>query len=412
MGNPHLTRGMPSARERYNPLLCPITKSHDKSFAASGLVSCVELGAEDASRADKNFLFDYCATALEQGVHIINIADTLGIFSTEETYNLIQFLRKIPRFAAEQALLSVHCHNDLGLACANTLAAISAGCSQIEVSVLGAGERAGNASLEEVCANLEFHTHYNARTNVCLHKLHEPLKITACASSSVSLMKPLAGWNSMSHASGIHQQGLRRNADTYTHPMAKKIGFAQERIVLSKHSGKAGIALFAIRYCATPLDKNACGALLNEIKNTSTAPDRTTGITEFLCLLYEKKLLKTNAAAPLVCVCFNSSYNFNPVEQHIHVSAKIERFHTPDTQQSISGKGHTVKDAVLAADAFLTDAAIEITTVSINGFGKNIRLYAEITVNSNRVFAIERQGGSPEQLLFLCCLDAINATSI
>ncbi len=124
---------------------------------------------------------------------MVNIADTLGLYSPEETGNLIAFLReKIPPLAQGQGILSIHCHNDLGLACANTLSGILAGCAQAEVSVLGLGERAGNAALEEVAANLEARPElYRAATGLKSEKLPALLHLAAEASgTSFSPMNP------------------------------------------------------------------------------------------------------------------------------------------------------------------------------------------------------------------------------
>jgi 2-isopropylmalate synthase len=190
------------------------------SFAA-GLAPLVELGAEDAFRADRDFLLEYCRAALEAGAHTVNIADTLGAASPGSIRDLVEFLCfHIPGFnpgAKENgAVLSIHCHNDLALACANTLAALEAGCGQAEVSVGGIGERAGNAALEEVAANIGLRSQ---ETGLCTKLRPEQFPkllglAAASAGGAFSLMKPLWGWNTRSHGSGIHQQGLSRNTAT------------------------------------------------------------------------------------------------------------------------------------------------------------------------------------------------------
>jgi 2-isopropylmalate synthase len=369
----------------------------DSVSYGAGLVPWVELGAEDATRADPEFLIDYCETALEAGAHTVNIADTLGLAAPEEMQALIELLiRRIPRFAETAgsggrppAVLSVHCHNDLGLACANTLAAIKAGCGQAELSVSGIGERAGNAALEEAAANLAARPElYRAHTGIRPEKLGALISLAAeMAATCGSLMKPLSGWNTRAHSSGIHQQGLARNTETYSLPVMETWSAAPERIVLSRHSGQAGVALFARRYCGITLDEETIAKIVSRIKDSR---EETTGLTEFLCILSDIGKLPPEFPDPLVYTNF----------EEIRIYGE-------------SGEAETVLKTVRK----LTGFELRLGKLGVNGCGERLRLYVELAVprgssedpwSLKETYCIERIGKTPALLLFQCCLDAVN----
>ncbi|AEF85124.1 2-isopropylmalate synthase (Alpha-isopropylmalatesynthase) (Alpha-IPM synthetase) [Treponema primitia ZAS-2] len=418
------------------------------SFAA-GLCSRVELGAEDATRADRSFLQEYCEAAFDAGADVVNIADTLGLFSPEETGNLIAFLcENIPSLAQGQCILSIHCHNDLGLACANTLAGILAGCGQAEVSALGLGERAGNAALEEVAANLEARPDlYRAVTGLKPERLPALLRLTAEASgTSLSPMKPLSGWNTRAHGSGIHQQGLSRDAETYSLPLLNRWNTAPERIVLTRHSGQAGVQLFAQRYCGLAPDEAALSRICAHLKDVNLKyinsfirgsgaageGNSSLEITEFLCLLADMKLLPPSYAGPLVCLAFSETITEArlPVQSSADTHSKsIQPDEVKPSQVRVSGtaavyggqtlefagEGANETEAVLGAVRKLTKAEPRLRT-TVTGYGERLRLYAEINVRDlsgeERLFAMERTGSSQGLLLFQCCLDAVNALGV
>jgi 2-isopropylmalate synthase len=382
------------------------------SFAA-GLASDVELGGEDASRADPAFLLDYCAAAVTAGASRVNIADTVGAMTPEKFYELVDFLFKgIPQFSSGKAVLSVHCHNDLGLACANTLAAIKAGCGQIEVSVSGIGERAGNAALEEVYANLEAHPdEYAAYTGIEAEKIGGLVSLTAEASGAAFLIKPLAGWNTRAHSSGIHQQGLSRDGETYTLGVLERINLVPERIVLSRHSGQAGVQLFAKRYCGLDLDEDALSRIASLIK----APGRgSTGITEFLCMLAGLEKPAAGVPPPLVCVSFSAAHRLSVNETgetpFVRAAALVAPFRSAEKSREAAAEAESESAAVLELAAAFSGIRLALKKLRINGCGNRIRLYAEISA-AGKLYALERSGASSGMLLFQCCLDVINAQS-
>lgn len=399
---------------------------------AKGFAPLVELGAEDSGRADRGFLREYCEAAAAAGADVVNVSDTLGVLAPEELAALVRFLRKkVPAFAAGYsaadnspaaadypgACLSVHCHNDLGLACANTLAAVRAGCGQIEVSVLGIGERAGNAALEEVAANLDARPGlYRAVTGLSPEKIAALLPLAMkVAGAGVSPMKPLAGWNVRAHGSGIHQQGLSRSPAAYRPPLLERWAITPERIVLSRHSGQAGVRIFARRYCGIDLDDETLAAVTAEIK---AAPGTATGITEFLRILARLEKLPVGFPRPLVCVSFTETQERAMGRTKFKVVASVSSGECPPEKTlNICGEGEDEPAAVLQAlkaTAYLFgrdnsgNLNFAIRRTETSACGNRVRLYAETGFNG-KIYGIERTGVSAGYLLFACGLDVINA---
>jgi 2-isopropylmalate synthase len=199
----------------------------------------VEFSAEDASRTDIDFLCSAVLTAAEAGAQIINLPDTVG-YSTPEEYGEI-FRRVREHLSAyPNIVLSAHCHNDLGLAVANSLAAIGAGARQVECTINGIGERAGNASLEEIAVALHVRqSRYGATTKLALDKIYMTSRLlTTITGVSVPPNKAVVGANAFAHEAGIHQDGILKNPLTYEIILPEKVGVPARRLVLGKHSGR------------------------------------------------------------------------------------------------------------------------------------------------------------------------------
>src|SRR5579863_5514337 len=200
----------------------------------------VEFSAEDASRSDIDFLCAAALTAAEAGAQIINLPDTVG-YSTPEEYSEIFRHVRGHLVAYPNVALSAHCHNDLGLAVANSLAAIGAGARQVECTINGIGERAGNASLEEIAVALHVRqSRYGASTNVALDKIYSTSRLlTSITGVSVPPNKAVVGANAFAHEAGIHQDGILKNPLTYEIISPEKVGVPARRLILGKHSGRS-----------------------------------------------------------------------------------------------------------------------------------------------------------------------------
>jgi len=199
----------------------------------------VEYSAEDAARTEPDFLAEVVERAVAAGATTINIPDTVGYALPNQFGALIAHLRKTVR-GIERVTLSVHCHNDLGLAVANTLAALEAGARQVECTVNGIGERAGNCSLEEVVMAVRTRSdHFGLTTSVCSQELVAASRIVSEATGFlVQRNKAVVGENAFAHEAGIHQHGMLQHAQTYEIMRPEDVGFPSTRLVLGKHSGR------------------------------------------------------------------------------------------------------------------------------------------------------------------------------
>jgi 2-isopropylmalate synthase len=199
----------------------------------------VEFSAEDASRTDIDYLCQVVLAAVESGAAIINLPDTVG-YSTPDDY--AEMFRKVrARLGAHpDVVLSAHCHDDLGLALPNSLAAIDAGVRQIECTINGIGERAGNASLEELAVALHVRQdRYGVTTNLVLEKLYPTSRMLSTITGiSVPPNKAVVGANAFAHEAGIHQDGILKNPLTYEIIVPEKVGVPARKLVLGKHSGR------------------------------------------------------------------------------------------------------------------------------------------------------------------------------
>ncbi len=206
---------------------------------AASLAPEVEFSAEDASRSDWDFLCKVYGAVLAAGAATINIPDTVGYASPEEFGAMVAYVMKNTP-GIEKAVVSVHCHNDLGLAVANSLAAVRAGASQIECTINGLGERAGNASLEEVAMALKTRTEYfGCDTNLDTRRIYRTSRlVSAVTGAPVQINKAVVGQNAFAHEAGIHQHGVMANALTYEIMSPESIGVPRKNMVLGKHSGR------------------------------------------------------------------------------------------------------------------------------------------------------------------------------
>ena len=210
---------------------------HAKSF-----VEDVEFYAEDAGRTDNEFLARVCEAVVAAGATVLNIPDTTGYCLPEEYGAKIKYLKENVK-GIEQATLSCHCHNDLGLATANSIAGVINGARQIECTINGIGERAGNTSLEEVVMIMRQHPTLDLDTNINSKLLYDTSRLV---SESMGMMvqpnKAIVGANAFAHSSGIHQDGVIKNRETYEIIDPHDVGVTESAIVLTARSGRAALA--------------------------------------------------------------------------------------------------------------------------------------------------------------------------
>ncbi|HTJ28892.1 MAG TPA: 2-isopropylmalate synthase [Acidobacteriaceae bacterium] len=211
---------------------------------ARRLVDDVEFSPEDATRSDRDFLVELVRVAVEAGARTINMPDTVGYTTPEEYGQMFREVReRIPEIDRDNVILSSHCHDDLGLAVANSLAAIQAGARQVECTINGIGERAGNAALEEIAAALFVRSdRYGVTTSIKLDKLVPTSQtLGQLITFSPSPNKAIVGANAFAHESGIHQHGMLANPLCYEIMTPASVGASSTNLVLGKHSGRAAL---------------------------------------------------------------------------------------------------------------------------------------------------------------------------
>jgi 2-isopropylmalate synthase len=206
---------------------------------ARGLVEDVEFSPEDASRTELEFLAQVVEAVIEAGATTVNIPDTVGYTVPDEFAELFRYLRKNVR-GIDNIRLSVHCHNDLGMAVANSLTAVVAGARQIECTINGIGERAGNCSLEEVVMALKTReAFFNLDTRINTTRLYPTSRMLAnIVGMPVPRNKAVVGENAFAHESGIHQHGMLKHHSTYEIMRPQDVGLSRSALVLGKHSGR------------------------------------------------------------------------------------------------------------------------------------------------------------------------------
>ncbi len=242
---------------------------------AKKLCSDVEFSAEDALRSDRDFVRRVFEAVIAAGASTVNAPDTVGYATPDEIGAFIRYLKENTA-GIEKAALSAHIHNDLGMATAGTLAAVLAGADQVECTVNGIGERAGNAALEEIVMALRVrHDYWNADTGVDSAQIYPTSRlISRITGVKVPLNKAIVGKNAFAHEAGIHQHGVLANPATYEIMLPESVGWRRKSMVLGKHSGKSAIKM-----------------RLDEMGMTVSAGELDRIFTEFKALADKKKIV-------------------------------------------------------------------------------------------------------------------------
>ena len=216
-----------------------VQKAIESVQRAKGFCEDVEFSPEDAARTELDFLCEVVEKAISAGATTVNIPDTVGYATPSQYFNVIRHLKKnVPNI--DQAIISTHCHNDLGLAVANTLAGLEAGARQVECTLNGLGERAGNAALEEIVMALRTRQdYYNLTTGINTRKLCAASRLVSSITGMiVQRNKAIVGQNAFAHEAGIHQHGMLQERTTYEIMRPEDVGFTGSNLVLGKHSGR------------------------------------------------------------------------------------------------------------------------------------------------------------------------------
>ncbi len=234
----HLTYKLKMSREQ-----C-LQQAREAIRFARSLCPDVEFSPEDATRSERNFLLEVVQAVVEEGATTVNIPDTVGYTTPEEFGEIIRMVRDRVH-GIEHVTISAHCHNDLGLAVANSMAAVAAGARQIECTINGIGERAGNASLEEVVMAMRVRPdRYPYETGIVAEEIFASSQLLSeITGVAVQPNKAITGRNAFAHEAGIHQHGMLENPLTYEIMTPQSVGVPDSRLVLGKHSGRHALSV-------------------------------------------------------------------------------------------------------------------------------------------------------------------------
>ena len=224
----------------------------------------IEFSLEDATRTDKKFACKIIDIAIESGATTINIPDTVGIMEPEEFGKFIKYIRK--HSDIDKVDISVHCHNDLGMATANSVEAIKRGATQVEVTINGIGERAGNTSLEEIVAVIKTKKKLDVYTDIVINQIKNMSdEVVSVTGSTIQSNKAIVGENAFKHEAGIHQDGVIKNRSTYEIMDPLMFGIDTNNIVIGIHSGKGAI-INKVKLLGYEIDDYDIQGIVNDIK--------------------------------------------------------------------------------------------------------------------------------------------------
>lgn len=341
---------------------------------AKSFFPIVQWSAEDAFRSDPVFLARIVEQAIKAGASVINIPDTVGYATPQEYGALFRYLKEnVPNI--EQAKLSAHCHDDLGMAVANTLAAIENGADQVEGTINGIGERAGNAALEEVGVALYTRKDfYQIETNLTLNEIKRTSQLVSkLTGMAVQANKAVVGKNAFAHESGIHQDGVLKEPTTYEIITPELIGETSNHLVLGKHSGRHA---FLDRAASMGFDLDQ-DALNNAFKEFKKLADRKKEMTteDLWTILTNQQLKDTDAAV----------YELGSVE------VQYETAHTPSATVIVKNpEGIEVKEASPGAGSVeaifnalenVVEGKVHVLDYRVSSIGKGRDALAEAVIN-------------------------------
>jgi 2-isopropylmalate synthase len=365
---------------------------------AASFTSNVEFSAEDGSRSDPDFLCTVFESVIDAGATTINLPDTVGYAVPEEFGKLVAYVIENTS-NIDQAVLSVHCHNDLGLATANTLAAIQNGARQVEVTINGLGERAGNTSMEEVVMSLK------TRPNFFSHTTHIDTTRIYPTSRLVSMItgimiqpnRAIVGANAFAHEAGIHQDGVLKNPMTYEIMKPETVGISKNNLVLGKHSGRHALAAH-VRSMGYDLSDEEINIVFQKFKNLADRKKQI--LDEDIEALINEGVLRTSEVFSL---------------EYIHVLSGSTVFPTASVQLKIHGRlvqgaleGTGPIDAVYNIISKLTHTKSELLRFTISALTEGTDAQGEVTVRLKEDGVVALGKGADPDIITASALAYLN----
>jgi len=365
---------------------------------AASYTDNVEFSAEDGSRSDPDFLCKVFEAVIDAGATTVNLPDTVGYAIPEEYGDLIKYvMENTPNI--DKAVLSVHCHNDLGLATSNTLSAIKAGARQVEVTINGIGERAGNTSLEEVVMSLNTRPNFFPQTTSIDTKRIYPTSrlVSMITGILVQPNRAIVGANAFAHEAGIHQDGILKNPMTYEIMKPESIGLSKNNLVLGKHSGR-----------------HALNSHIQEMGYDLSKEELDTVFQKFKTLADKKKSIQDEDIEALINEGVLRSSEIFSLE-YIHVLSGNTVFPTASVQLNINGRpvqgateGSGPIDAVYNIISKLTGTKSELLRFTISALTEGTDAQGEVTVRLQEDGIVALGKGADPDIITASALAYIN----
>jgi len=375
--------------------------SHAVNAVKLARASCddVEFSAEDAIRTERQYLAEVLQAVIEAGATTVNIPDTVGYSTPSEMYSLFHWLNTtVP--GIENVQVSTHCHNDLGLAVANSLAAVEGGASQIECALNGIGERAGNCALEEVVMALRTRAdHYDAEVGVDTTRLTTASHLLAAVTGNfVPRNKAIVGENAFAHEAGIHQHGMLASPETYEIMKPQDVGLRTSQLILGKHSGRHAVVDRA-KDMGYELEENEVELIMERFKDLADVKKRVfDSDLEAIITGYE---IGTNGPWSLnwlnVVSCVNG-------ETEPAVSLTLA--HEDGTTSTHTGEGDGPVDAMVQALELVTGSEIEVLSLAMRSISLGEDAQGEATIRA-KVDGREYSGTGLSTDIVAACAEAL-----
>ena len=361
----------------------------------------VEFSPEDAGRSELDFLCRVIEAVIDAGARTINIPDTVGYNVPEQFGGLIRnLMEKIPN--ADKAIFSVHCHNDLGLAVANSLSAVMNGARQVECTINGLGERAGNAALEEVVMAVKTRQDvFACDTGIdTSHIVPTSRLVSSITGFAVQPNKAIVGANAFAHESGIHQDGVLKSRETYEIMRAEDVGWSANRMVLGKHSGRNA---FRTRLQELGITMNSEEELNEAFARFKELADKKHEIydEDLQALVTETNLAAENETVKLVSLKVCSETGETPVA-HVTVSINGE-------EQQAEAEGGGPVDAAFKAIESLVQSGSDLQLYSVNNITSGTDSQGEVTVRLEKGGRIVNGQGADTDIVIASAKAYVNA---
>ena len=367
----------------------------------------IEFSPEDAGRSEFNFLCEIIEKAINAGANTINIPDTVGYNIPVQFGDLIkELIENIPN--SDKAIFSVHCHNDLGLAVANSLSAVLNGARQVECTINGLGERAGNASLEEIVMTVKTRQDvFDCNSQIDTKHIVPASKLVSNITGfPVQPNKAIVGANAFAHESGIHQDGVLKYRETYEIMLAQDVGWADNKIVLGKHSGRNALKTRFNEIGYEIKDEKELNSLFDKFKNLA---DRKHEIydDDLHALISDNTEIGDNDIYKLVNIKAISE-----TEKEAHSSVTITK---ENKEQSSEASGGGPVDATFKALEKIIESETKLQLYSVNNITDGTDSLGEVTVRLERNGRIVNGMGSDTDIVIASAkayLDAINKINL